>query len=105
MKYLAQNWQQRTIIIVLISLIFSGLMWTIEFSSWAESINNSAMMTESHSDEKSAPFIFMLVMSFVKLLVLTLVPFTVTYGLVALVNKVSKSQKRSAKTMHTQRNR
>ncbi|GMQ47257.1 hypothetical protein [Vibrio sp. 10N] len=90
MKYLTKNWKQRSAVILLISLIVSGLMWSVEFSSWAESINESAMALEPQNDEKSAPFLFMFAMSFIKLIVLTSVPFFVTYGVLTLLNKVKK---------------
>ncbi|SEG73120.1 hypothetical protein [Vibrio hangzhouensis] len=88
MKYLSNQWKQRTAVILLVSLTLCAAMWTIELSTWAEAINGSAIVLEHNDGEQAISALTLVAVSFVKLTVLTLVPAFISYGVLQLMTKL-----------------
>ncbi|MGR5176137.1 hypothetical protein ACPV4B_07630 [Vibrio parahaemolyticus] len=93
MKYLSNQWKQRTTVILLVSLVLCALMWAIELSAWAEAINGSAINLEHDDGEQAMSALTLVAVSFVKLTVLTLVPAFISYGFLQLITKLKKMEK------------
>lgn len=91
MKHLKQQWQSRTAIVLLVSVIISLLLVTLELTDWAAQINLAGYSHGSPDGEKPniAP-ILMYILPFVKELVLIGVPMLLTLGLVKVYGLITR---------------
>ncbi|MFA0088022.1 hypothetical protein [Vibrio sp. 10N.261.51.F12] len=84
MKYLVYRWKQRSAIILIISLIICAVMWTLELSTWAGTINNAAADLAPEEGKRNLSGFAIFGVSFVKLTVLTMVPAFLCIGVIKL---------------------
>ncbi|MEZ9861926.1 hypothetical protein AB4353_01920 [Vibrio breoganii] len=84
MKYLVYRWKQRSAIVLIISLIICAVMWTLELSTWAETINSEATELALEEGKRNLSGLAVFGVSFAKLTVLTMVPAFLCYGVLKL---------------------
>ena len=91
MKHLTQQWQSRTSIVLIVSIVVSLLLVTIELTDWAAQINLAGYTHGSPDGEKPniAP-ILMYILPFVKELVLIGVPMLLTLGVIKLYGRITR---------------
>lgn len=94
MKYLQHRWQSRLLMVMLVSLLVSALLVTLELTGWAEQINQQGY---SHGDgdggERSIPAALMYILPFVKEFILIGVPMLLTLLWIKVFRKVKTAIK------------
>lgn len=98
MKYLQYNWKSRVLVILIISIIVSALMVTLELTDWAEQINLQGYShgSDSEGDKQRAniPPALMYILPFVKEIVLIGVPMLLTLLILKLSSMLKRTFKR-----------
>ena len=98
MKHLTENWQRRSVFLLIISCIVMFGFYLLEWSDWAQQIN--ANPSDSHGEAGeglSPPAILLYVLPFVKQAVFIIVPASVTVVILALIRRfATRSNERSA---------
>lgn len=91
MKHLTQQWQSRTSIVLIVSIVVSLLLVALELTDWAAQINLAGYTHGSPDGEKPniAP-ILMYILPFVKELVLIGVPMLITLGIIKIFGLISR---------------
>ncbi|GHB77421.1 hypothetical protein GCM10008107_28670 [Psychrosphaera saromensis] len=85
MKYLKNSWQSRTFTVLLVSIVVSVLLVTLEQTQWAEQINQQGYSHSGGGDgQRNISTILMYVLPFVKEFILIGIPL----GLALLVMKL-----------------
>lgn len=83
MKYLQINWKSRTLIVLLISVLISVLLISLELTSWAEQINQQGFSHgDSDGERPNIPSGMIYILPFVKIIVLMGVPMLVSLLLI-----------------------
>ncbi|QIZ77935.1 hypothetical protein [Ferrimonas lipolytica] len=91
MKYLQQDWQARTAIIVLVSVVISIAMIALELTPWAEQINLQGYEHGGGKEgKKSMDSALIYILPFVKVLVLTGVPLLITLIVLKVTNTIKR---------------
>jgi len=96
MKHLKQQWKTRTSIVLIVSVLVSLILVTLERTDWAIQINLQGYSHGAPEGEKPniAP-ILMYILPFVKELVLIGVPMLLTLGIIKLFGLMKKRFKRA----------
>jgi len=86
MKHLQINWKSRVTLLLVVSIIISLLMISLELTSWAEQLNQQGSLPhgDGHAGGKGKgdmPSILRYILPFVKEIVLIGVPLFITLGL------------------------
>jgi len=93
MKHLKINWKSRATLLLVVSIIISLLMISLELTSWAEQLNQQGNLPHGdshgggHGGDKGKgdmPSILRYILPFVKEIVLIGVPLFITLGLMKL---------------------
>ncbi|XQW84020.1 hypothetical protein ACOYR1_12830 [Thalassotalea piscium] len=94
MKYLQYRWKSRLAVVLLISVVVSWLLVTLDQTGWAEQIN---LQGYSHGEgdgaERNMPSVLMYILPFVKEIILIGVPMLITVLLAKLFTRVKKKNK------------
>lgn len=97
MKHLTIQWKSRTSIVLVVSLLVSLLLITLELTDWAGEINHQGYSHGSPDGEKpSIAPILMYILPFVKEIVLIGIPLLFTLGIIklsGLIKRLFKSNK------------
>jgi len=84
MNVLKQNWVQRVVVIMSLTLLVSVAIYPLEFSNWAESIRQALSAQESGEPRAERSYIGVVLGSLLKAFVLMGVPI----GLTLILNKL-----------------
>ncbi|ASM49007.1 hypothetical protein PESP_a0809 [Pseudoalteromonas espejiana DSM 9414] len=97
MKHLKQQWQSRTSIVLIVSLLVSLLLVSLELTDWAAQINQQGYTHGAPDGEKPniAP-VLMYILPFVKELILIGVPMLLTLGIAKLIGLIKGMFKNKA---------
>lgn len=97
MKHLKQQWKTRTSIVLIVSVLVSLILVTLERTDWAMQINLQGYSRGSPEGEKPniAP-ILMYILPFVKELILIGVPMLLTLGVAKLAGLIKGMFKNKA---------
>jgi hypothetical protein len=88
MNHLTYQWKKRSLIVVIISLVASGLLWLLSLTDWAMAMND--VVREPHGEGPDAPAILMLIMPLIKVTMLTLVPAAICLAVLNISNALRK---------------
>tara|TARA_B110000046_G_C12838602_1_gene332600 strand:+ start:19 stop:312 length:294 start_codon:yes stop_codon:yes gene_type:complete len=91
MKHLKQQWQSRTSIVLIVSVLVSLLLVCLELTDWAAQINQQGYTHGAADGEKPkiAP-VLMYILPFVKELILIGVPMLLTLGIIKLFGLIKR---------------
>lgn len=91
MKHLKQQWQSRTSIVLIVSVLVSLLLVSLELTDWAAHINQQGFTHGPADGEKPniAP-VLMYILPFVKELILIGVPMLLTLGIAKLLGLIKR---------------
>ncbi|KPV90529.1 hypothetical protein AN395_03123 [Pseudoalteromonas sp. P1-30] len=94
MKHLKQQWKTRTSIVLVVSVLVSLLLVSLELTDWAAQINQQGYShgTAECEKPKIAP-ILMYILPFVKELILIGVPMLLTLGIAKLLGLIKRMVK------------
>ncbi|XPF93231.1 hypothetical protein ACM9HF_14535 [Colwellia sp. RE-S-Sl-9] len=88
MKYLQYRWQSRLFVVALVSCLLSVLLVGLEFTGWAEQINQLGYSHgENEGGERNIPAAMMYILPFIKEFVLIGVPLLLTLLWIKLFKK------------------
>lgn len=91
MKYLKEQWKLRTTIILVVSILVSLLLITLDQTSWAEQINLQGYSHgEGDGEAKNGLGLLRYILPFVKEIVLIGVPMILTLLVAKLIGKFTK---------------
>lgn len=96
MKYLAEHWQSRTLIILFVSVIIAIALVGLEYTDWANKINRVGYNHDEGNSEgkRNIPDYMMYILPFVKELILIGVPLFITLFWLKMANAIRKLVKR-----------
>ena len=91
MKHLKQQWKTRTSIVLVVSVLVSLLLVSLELTDWAAQINQQGYSHGAAEGEKPriTP-ILMYILPFVKELILIGVPMLLTLGIAKLLGLIKR---------------
>ena len=96
MKHLKQQWKTRTSIVLIVSVLVSLILVTLEQTDWAMQINLQGYSHGSPEGEKpNIATVLKYILPFVKELVLIGVPMLLTLGIAKLFGLIKKRFKRA----------
>lgn len=97
MKHLKQQWKTRTSIVLVISVLVSLLLVSLELTDWAAQINQQGY-THGAADGKKPNItpVLMYILPFVKELILIGVPMLLTLGIAKLIGLIKGMFKNKA---------
>lgn len=97
MNHLKQQWKTRTSIVLVVSVLVSLLLVSLELTDWAAQINQQGYSHGAAEGEKPkiAP-ILMYILPFVKELILIGVPMLLTLGIAKLLGLIKRVVKNKA---------
>lgn len=86
MKHLQQNWKTRTSLVLIVSVLISLLLVTLELTDWAAQINQQGYSHGAPEGEQpNIPSFLMYILPFIKELILMGVPMFLTLGIAKLI--------------------
>lgn len=98
MKYLQHHWRSRLFIVILVSILVSAFMMTLELTGWAEQINQVGYSHDNEEPNKQTiPPAMMYILPFVKEIILIGVPLLLTLIWLKLLNKLKSVIKKGSK--------
>ena len=91
MKHLKQQWKTRTSIVLVVSVLVSLLLVSLELTDWAAQINQQGYSHGAAEGEKpKIAAILMYILPFVKELILIGVPMLLTLGIAKLLGLIKR---------------
>ena len=95
MEFLKRHWQSRTLLILGLSSLLGLLMFSLEFTQWAEEVNRGLLSLDSSQDMTDSPIQQLsvsvrMILPFVKVLVFILVPALLIMGIRACYRSLSR---------------
>ena len=90
MEFLKRHWKSRTLILIVFGTVVSLLMWSLELTQWAQSMNTPPAVAE---DGQRPPPALMIILPLVKVLLMLAVPASLVIGIRALFRVLLKKTK------------